>query len=128
MHCSNAFGTEDYSGIQTGSSYVWMLNLNSGMQKLNYYLKNSRPEVFFQKFGLKTFAKFTGERLCWSLTLMWSFTFKKVQAWIFVITPIAKNICERLRLSFTKTLFGTPSSPLIFVIRGQRDLRVCPLL
>ena len=34
---------------------------------LSYYVRSSRPEVFFKKGVLKHFSNFTGKHLCWSL-------------------------------------------------------------
>ena len=90
----------------------------------NHYdgaFRSSHRRCFVKKGVLKNLANFTGKYLCWSLFLIklqtWSFIKKDsttgVFLWhlrnflrnflnffIFFLTPILKNICERLLLSF----------------------------
>ena len=42
-------------------------NLYKLHQKFCMHLQSSRPEVFYKKTALKTYAEFTGKHMCWSL-------------------------------------------------------------
>ena len=93
--------------LQRGKLY------NLQQEILHSICRSSRPEVFCKKDALKTYGKFTGKNLCWSLFIikLQAFRFQyrcfPVSFTKFLRTPIFKNIWEQL---FLHLKYCTPAN------------------